>query len=219
MNRALRGLLMAASVFGLMLAIFATARAGRAAGAENPPALVCETKVVIYEPPVPSAPSGKGSCWTGSIAVLRNGAWRCMAGNRIYDPCFSVASLPGAVVCGADPALTKPGFVMELTKPLPAADLPARVEPKPWIIRLADGTVCEKLTGTIADIDGQTVPWGCNDSRVNPKPGEQQFFSGVLDNPRRGKVWKVEKVKYSATRDPEHPLTMLERKTVAVRMV
>ncbi len=191
----------------------------RAEGTGKSLASANKTQVIIYQPQVPSGPREKGSCWTGSIAVLRSGAWRCTVGNMIHDPCFSVPSLRGAVVCGADPATAKPGFVMELTKPLPTVDLPAQVKPYPWIMRLTDGTVCEKLTGTMADVDGHAVPWGCNDSRANPQPGQSEFYSGVLDNLKRGKVWTVEKVKYSPTRDPAHPLKLLERKTVAVRAV
>jgi hypothetical protein len=140
-------------------------------------------------------------------------------GNLIRDPCFSIPALHRAVVCGADPATAKPGFVMELTKPLPEADLPAQVKPEPWLMRLADGTVCEKMTGTVADVDGVAVPWGCNDSRANPKSGEDQYYSGVLENLRRGNVWMAEKVRYAPTHDPTHPLRLLERTTVAVRTV
>ncbi|HZO81571.1 MAG TPA: hypothetical protein VFB33_07720 [Candidatus Binataceae bacterium] len=187
--------------------------------AENTAPLVSETEVVMYEPSVPSGPHEKGACWSSSIAVLRAGAWRCTVGNLIHDPCFSIRALHRAVVCGADPATAKPGFVMELAKPLPDADLSAQVKPEPWLMRLADGTVCEKMTGTVADIDGVAVPWGCNDSRANPRPGEDEYYSGVLENLRRGKVWMANKVRYAPTRDPAHPLRVLKRQTVAVRTV
>jgi hypothetical protein len=137
----------------------------------------------------------------------------------IHDPCFSIALRPGAVVCGADPALKKPGFVMELTKPLPAPDLPARMKPEPWIMLLADGTVCEKMTGTIAMVDGKAVDWGCNDSARSAKPGEPHSYSGILGQPRRGKVRTVEKVRYAPSSNPKHPVKLVERKTVAVRTV
>lgn len=191
----------------------------RPCAAGNAAAPVSKTQVIIYQPQVPSGPREKGSCWTTSIAVLRKGAWRCMVGNMIYDPCFSVSSLHSAVVCGADPATGQSGFVMELSKPLPASDLPAQVKPEPWLMQLADASVCEKMTGTLADVDGHAVPWGCNDSRATPRPGESEFYSGVLDNLKRGKVWMVEKVKYAPTRDPAHPLKLLERETTAVRTV
>ncbi len=220
MSRALRVLPMAACALLLMpaaISVAAPQRCAMAAGDTAGP--VTKTTVVIYEPPIPPGPRERGSCWTGSIAVLRPGAWRCTAGNMIHDPCFSLPSLHRAVVCGADPASAKPGFVMELTKPLPPADPPAQVKLDPWIMQLADGAICEKMTGTIADVDGRAVAWGCSDSRANPKPGEDEFYSGVLENPRRGKVWMVEKVKYAPTRDPAHPLKLLGRKTVAVRRV
>lgn len=218
MKRAvLRALLTAASV--AVIATLAFAGPGRAVAAEKPTAPVTRTNVVIYEPSVPSGPAKKGSCWTGSIAVLRKGAWRCMLGNAIYDPCFSIASRPGAVVCGADPATARPGFVVELTKPLPAPDLPAQVKPEPWIMQLADGTVCEKMTGTIAFVDGQPIPWGCNDSAKRAKPGAQNSYSGILGKPKQGKVWTIEKVRYMPTPKAKRPFKLVERKTVAVRTV
>lgn len=193
--------------------------AEKSSAAEKPAARVTDTKVVIYQPAIPSGRTVKGSCWTGSIAVPRKGAWRCMTGNMIHDPCFSIASRPGVVVCGADPALKKPGFVMKLTKPLPTPDLPARMKPEPWIMLLADGSVCEKMTGTMAVVDGKAVGWGCNDSAKGAKSGEPPSYSGILGQPRRGKVWTVEKIRYAPTSNPKHPVKLLKRKTVAVRTV
>lgn len=180
---------------------------------------VFKTRVVMYEPAVPRGPARKGSCWTGSIAVTRPGAWRCMAGNVIHDPCFAVASRPGIVVCGAEPATGKKGFPMKLTKPLPKPDLPAGVKPRPWIMQLANGTLCEAHTGTMAIIGGQPVPWGCNDSRINSKSGERRYFSGVLGKPKMGKVWMVEKVVFIPTPDSKHPFKLIKREMVAVRAV
>jgi len=142
-----------------------------------------------------------------------------MVGNMIQDPCFSVASLKGAVVCGADPAGGKAGFVMKLGKPLPSAAPGAGSKPWPWIMELADRTVCEKMTGTMAGIDGEAVGWGCNDSKVNARPGARQFYSGILGDPKAGKIWKVEKVRFASTRDPDHPFKVLSRDTVAARTV
>jgi hypothetical protein len=140
-----------------------------------------------------------------------------MAGNMIYDPCFSIASHPGVVICGTDPALAKQGFVMKLTKPLPVLDLAERMKPEPWMMQLADGTVCERMTGTIAIVDRQPVAWGCNDFEKGAELGQPRSYSGIQGEPRRGKVWTVEKVRYRSTSDPKHPVKILDRKSIAVR--
>src|SRR5215831_8642310 len=81
----------------LMLAAGTTAmRAGPASGA--PPSAVPATQVITFRPAVPTGKRRSGDCWTESIAVDRPEAWRCAAGNAIYDPCFTVADLPNAVV-------------------------------------------------------------------------------------------------------------------------
>jgi hypothetical protein len=178
---------------------------------------VTETKLIIYQPAIPGGAPRDGSCWTTSIAVLRAGAWRCTVGNFIQDPCFSVASLSGAVVCGADPAAGEKGFLMKLTRPLPEAPPGAVSKPWPWIMELADGAICEKLTGTMAGIGGESVGWGCNDSK--PNAGPRPYYSGVLGDPKAGRVWKVEKIRFVSMRDPEHPFKVLVRKIIAVRTV
>jgi hypothetical protein len=102
--------------------------AASAAGAGS--TLEKKTEVTVFRPPVPSGPSRSGECWTESIAVSRSGAWRCMVGNEIYDPCFSSAGLIDAVICDANPAKGSAGFILKLTKPsaqavFPRADLSA----------------------------------------------------------------------------------------------
>src|SRR5512141_3134237 len=88
-----------------------------AAWSQTPPT-VTETAVIMFAPPVPKGDTRDGSCWTTSISVTRSGAYRCMVGNMISDPCFVVPPNPDQVVCGADPAYKKDGFVVKLTKPL-----------------------------------------------------------------------------------------------------
>jgi len=70
------------------------------------------------------APTGEpqeGNCWTSSLAVWREDAWRCIAGNAIYDPCFSTDE---SVICGANPNAPTTSFLLLLTEPLPAPEVP-----------------------------------------------------------------------------------------------
>jgi hypothetical protein len=122
------------------------------------------TTVVTFTPAVPTSAPRDGECWTRSIAAPRDGAWRCRVGNEVVDPCFSVPTRPGIVVCAADPANGDPGFPLRLTKPLPA-DVPApSVSPAPWLIRLADGQTCRPFTGTVPFVDGRAARWYCGDA-------------------------------------------------------
>ena len=89
--------------------------------------------MIRFTPTVPSSDVHRGLCWTESIAVTRSGAWRCMVGNGINDPCFTIPAKQDELVCGANPALKTDGFVVKLTKPLPKSSHPNR-KPQPWDI-------------------------------------------------------------------------------------
>jgi len=122
------------------------------------------TTVVTFTPALPTGAPREGECWTRSIAAPRDGAWRCRMGNEVVDPCFSVPTQPGTVVCAPDPVTGDPGFPMRLTKPLPA-DVPApSVAATPWLVRLADGQTCRPFTGTVPFVDGQAARYYCGTS-------------------------------------------------------
>src|SRR5262249_51652354 len=128
-----------------------------ASSVSNPP-----TEVTIFHPSIPSTKVQlQGNCWTESIAVNRSGAWRCMRKNMIYDPCFEVSGWTQQVICGANPVEHKSGFPLTLTMPLPS--LPRdNTLPRPWLLELADGSVCAAATGTVAVIEGNPVLYPCN---------------------------------------------------------
>lgn len=139
-----------------------------AATASSTPTTVPATLVIRYIPAKPDAGTAiDGTCFARSIALSwREDAYRCMAGNRISDPCFA---LPDAsMVCGADPtkADAKP-FVMRVTGGLPTQPLnAAQIEAgktNGWLVKLPDGTVCGFLTGATAGFDGKRINYGCTD--------------------------------------------------------
>jgi hypothetical protein len=138
-----------------------------------------------------------GYCWTDSIAVSRRGVWRCMEENEIFDPCWQVPGLTKAVVCEANPAANQRGFVMKLTKPLPELSSEPEVS-RPWLLRLADGSVCEVETGTIAQVNDKDVPYDCSDSGKCDDNGNCPRLTGVADSLKPGKLWRAEKLTYRA---------------------
>jgi hypothetical protein len=123
-----------------------------------------------------------GSCWTNSIAIpYRSDAWRCMVGDAISDPCFSIAGSDSSVMCNPDPSgalATKP-FVLSLTSPLP--DPNSNIDPEAqttgWLIKLSDGTVCTPFTGTQTIMqDGTVATYGCNNKN------EDTIFGDLVDD-------------------------------------
>jgi hypothetical protein len=184
--------------------------AAAAIGGETQP-----TRVTVFSPPIPVGRSRSGHCWTDSIAVARGGAYRCMIGNEIYDPCFTNFNLSGAVICGANPASGDKGFILKLTKRLPKTPGHEPSHPRPWLVKLADGTVCEIQTGTTAFVAGVVVPYGCSDSRQCDDNG-CPYMTGLAEDFKPGKVWTADKVAFSSS---ANGLKLLSRKQVPVAAV
>jgi hypothetical protein len=170
------------------------------------------TQVITVQPAIPGGRPIRGSCWTGSIATDRPGAWRCTAGNMIYDPCFSVLSAQAIVVCEADPFRT-PGVALRLTKPLPAATK-TRCKDCVWALELADGSTCTVAgTGTLAMVAGQPLRWSCPNLTCS---GNGCPEIGILGDLKLGKVWIAQKATIRWSGDS---FLLLDRKFVGVRKV
>jgi len=160
-----------------------------------------ETQITWFTPSVPPGPIQEGSCWTRSIAADRPGAWRCMIGNQIHDPCFQVPPTPNEVICDANPALGKSGFVMKLTKPLPLVTETPAASPSPWLLQLQDGSVCEPFTGTRPAVNHEPAVWSCIKPGVPLSPRTNSLVTKV----HPGKTWAAERYAESALSkgDPE----------------
>ena len=184
------------------------------AAAGSAPVAPEETRVEVFLPAVPAGKSRSGHCWTDSIAIGRPGVWRCMTDNEIYDPCFAVPKLDHAVVCDARPT-GDPGFVLELTQPLPKPSLPPAKDALPWLLKLADGSTCEVLTGTVARVKGRDLPFSCSDSR-DCDDDTCSFMTGLTQDLKRGKTWTAEKITFSAVRGKTR---LLKRERIRVEAV
>ncbi len=115
-----------------------------------------------------------------------------MVGNAISDPCFTVAANRERLVCDADPALKRAGFVLKLTKPLPKSST-RQHRAEPWIVRLADNSICEAMTGTLSLVNGEPARWSC---AIHIR--DQVRPSGVVTRLIPGKIWMAEKFPQSA---------------------
>lgn len=99
-----------------------------------------------------------GYCWVESLVVI--GAYRCSAGNHIYDPCFAPALNSTEVACSYAP--WSPVTLMMLSRSLPAlTDNAAPTSSAPWAIELANGQRCVRTQGTIGEIGGVSMVYGC----------------------------------------------------------
>jgi hypothetical protein len=122
---------------------------------------------------------GAGRCWTGSIVVPVTGAYRCLVGNDIGDPCFAPPhpTTPVTVACMPDP--WSGARVLTLTGALPVTS-PIGNAARPWAVQLANGARCVASTGTVQAVHGVSLDLLCPD----------EMAAGGLDttNP----IWRVQ---------------------------
>jgi hypothetical protein len=166
-------------------------------------ALVAVTRVATYVPVMPDGRTVAGSCWTRSIAAAsRADAYRCMVGNTIYDPCFTLPQR-GVVVCDVNPRFPRHGFAIRLTKPLPVEPTFTGAELRPWLVELPGRNVCIPLTGTHAAFGRETIGYECSEPRALMSRAE---YTGLLDGGiTAGTVWHARKIVYRINRSG--PLT------------
>lgn len=105
------------------------------------------------------------------------------------------------LICGADPALGKLGFPLNLTKPLPKNLTEATNQPPIWIFILADGSVCEPFTGTMPMVGGQPARWSC--FVPPPRTGGKPQPRGLVTKVNRGTVWTADHYAESQVGGPE----------------
>ena len=175
---------------------------------------ITKTKIITFIPPIPSE-KREGSCWTNSNIIQRSDAWRCMIGNEIFDPCYT-AQDKTTIVCDSKPDIAKPsGFVLKLTKPLPASDLPIGSSSSASMVELEDGTICEAISGASGATDGvrtERISYSCRMSSKN-----FVIFRDLIP----GKVWIAEKgiLVEQKTNDDLPPMLVKDIQKVKIRNV
>jgi hypothetical protein len=107
--------------------------------------------------------SGRGYCWTGSLADGRADAWRCFLGkNEIVDPCFSGGG--SSVLCPDGTPDSHDAIRIELTKPLPRSQANpggGSTRGYPWAIVTAGGDYCYRVTGATDERAGRALTYEC----------------------------------------------------------
>lgn len=175
---------------------------------------ITETKIIKYIPQIPSE-ERSGYCWTNSNIIQRSDVWRCMIGNEIFDPCYTVQDKT-TIVCGSLPDIDKPsGFVLKLTQPLPTPDVPKNPSSSASMIELEDGTICDFISGASGATDGvrgERINYSC---RIN---GQNVVVFGDL---QPGTVWIAEKgiLVEQKTRDNLPPFMVKDLQKVRIRTI
>ncbi|MEW2491512.1 serine/threonine-protein kinase [Streptomyces sp. NPDC048411] len=123
-----------------------------------------------------------GSCFGTAESTMRTDAWRCTAGDRLLDPCFSPDSNPEdtSALC-LDGA---PDRMVELSVPegFPGNNdhMPGGPDIEPIIIVLANGARCSFAGGGTATLAGQRLNYGCDNGGY------------LYGNPNKaGAVWTI----------------------------
>ncbi len=153
----------------LMLILLAVVAAGLAACSSGPaPAALTATRQVHVSPVSADGSPVRGfrttqtvsgaSCEAGSEAIGR--AYRCIAGNSLFDPCWAARAAAPIVLCLPFP-WSVTDVRLEVGAPLSA--IPA--EPgsnEPWGVELATGQRCVLLQGAHSLFAGRVIDYYCN---------------------------------------------------------
>ena len=143
------------------------------------------TQVIVFHPEGVPTQERTGSCWSTSNVLNRVDAWRCIADNSIYDPCFSIPGNSQAVICDTSPLSDSTGFKLNLTESLPARGTVSPVK-SAWAFELADDTNCIFVGGATTAFEGKRVNYSCSDGWV------------ILGELQEGQVWTARKVRLSS---------------------
>ena len=135
-----------------------------------------ETQVKLYRPFNPSHGQAdvvvnqtmKGLCWEQSHADKREGAWRCMVGSVVLDPCFVKSyGEKKQAICPQSPWNGKAIKVM-VEQDLDDSSHEEMDMSKnyPWALELTDGARCQKIADSNQYFDGLPIHYLCDNDSV-----------------------------------------------------
>jgi hypothetical protein len=156
----------------LIMILLAPAALAACSSAAPSPAALTATKQVHVSPVGPDGSAAPGfrttmtiadaNCEAGSESIGQ--AYRCFAGNFVYDPCWAERATIPTVLC-----VPFPWSSTDIRLQVVAALSTIPAEPgtsEPWGVELADGQRCELLQGAHSLFDGRVIDYYC-DSRLS----------------------------------------------------
>lgn len=150
-------------------AVSVLAACGSGGGAAAPPTAAPRTQQVHVSPVTAAGARVPGyrvtsraahaQCSAGSEAIGQ--AYRCFAGNAVYDPCWAEMTASPTVLCVADPWLHT-AAELQVNSPLGAIPAVGGGGPgEPWGVQLAGGQRCALAQGAHSTFDGKVVDYYC----------------------------------------------------------
>ena len=158
----------------------------------TPPA---PTQVVHFSPPAAAKDSARAGTCHRSLVSDRTDAYRCVAADTTYDPCFAI-NRPGQVLCDADPREAASGTSIIASLPDSTSWRPRDDSLRAWFFELEDGSTCRPLVvGGGREVDGMAELYTC---RFAP-PGYDAVL-GEIDT--RAAVWTIQQVSLNKRAPP-----------------
>lgn len=162
-----------------------------------PTPLMSQTEGVLFVPalPDPGNPVISGSCGASSLFSRRMDAWKCGAGNWIYDLCFTVYNKSSDVACVIDVrGHLRYLRIQSVPDPAPGA-YPAALDALMaidgyWAFQLMDGTMCMVVLARSMPFlpNEDLIPFQCSDGGY------------LLGEPTKGPTWMVREVWLDSSR-------------------
>jgi hypothetical protein len=121
-------------------------------------------------------------CSSGSEAIGA-AAYRCMAGNTVYDPCWAAANR-SYVYCMSAP-WSFDVVQLHVTKGYNNAGFSSHLSKVPWGLQLANGQLCKHVQGATSKVAGKAITYRCQ--RV------KYVLVGQIDKHHR--AWRIRKAR------------------------
>ncbi len=148
-----------------VLIVAALLAAAAASAASNTQTHIYQAFTSSGKPAIKITKTVKGTCNGGAAAINRNDAWRCFAGNYVYDPCFSSSKAKGILVCPGNP-WNSSGVELKVSGKLKYGDhgKPSTAG-MPWAIETTAGLKCAIDTGATTVVQKQRLNYFCLKSK------------------------------------------------------
>jgi len=119
------------------------------------------------------------TCEPGSEAIGQ--AYRCFAGNGVYDPCWAEKAAAPTVLCMPDPWSVTDAR-LSVSTALSAIPNEGGIS-EPWGVELSAGQRCVLLQGAHGEFDGQVIDYYCSPKLL--------LLRGLTES---GPIWRARSV-------------------------